>query len=52
MKTNKLVLLSTLMLSVLAVSACENTWKGAGKDMKQTGQAIDSSADGDNYENR
>lgn len=51
MKSNKLVLMSVLALSVLAVSACENTWKGAGKDMKQTGAAIDGSADGDNYEN-
>ncbi len=43
-------MLSALMLSVLAVSACENTWKGAGRDMEQTGETIQGSVDGNNYQ--
>ncbi len=50
MKSNKLILMSALMLSVLAVSACENTWKGAGRDMEQAGEEMQSSTDGQNYQ--
>lgn len=45
MKANKIVLMSALMLSVLAVSACENTWHGAGRDVEKAGEAMQESVE-------
>lgn len=44
MKMNKTMMLSALMLSVLAVSACQNTWHGAGEDVEKAGEKMQDSS--------
>lgn len=44
MKINKTMMLSAMMLSVLAVSACQNTWHGAGEDVERVGEKMQNSS--------
>ncbi|MGQ0527864.1 MAG: entericidin A/B family lipoprotein [Alphaproteobacteria bacterium] len=36
----KYTLVLALLLGTFALSACENTWHGAGKDVENTGDAM------------
>ena len=42
-------LLLTLGAGTVALSACENTWRGAGQDVEEAGEEMQGSYDGDNY---
>jgi predicted small secreted protein len=44
-----LVLLMTIMAGTVGLAACENTWRGAGQDIEETGAEMSDSYDGDNY---
>ncbi len=44
MTMNKAALLSAMMLSVLSVSACQNTWHGAGEDVEHMGEKMQDSS--------
>jgi predicted small secreted protein len=35
--------------ATLTLSACENTWRGAGQDIEETGAEMSDSYDGDNW---
>lgn len=48
MKTRFLTLAAAL-LAVTALSACENTWHGAGRDVEEAGEAMQMQYDGNNY---
>lgn len=44
MKTNKFFILTIALLSVLSVSACGNTWHGAGQDVENVGEEMQDSS--------
>lgn len=46
---NTLVLTLVLATGAVALSACENTWHGAGQDIEQAGEKMQTQYDGDNY---
>lgn len=40
MKNKKIVFVLALLLSTFALSACEETWHGMGRDMEETGETM------------
>lgn len=40
MKKKTLLVVGALLLGTMAVSACENTWHGMGRDMENAGQTM------------
>lgn len=45
MKTHKAILLSALMISAFGLSACSNTWHGAGQDVERVGEDMQKSVE-------
>jgi predicted small secreted protein len=44
-KTIKYSVLIAALVSTVALSACENTWRGAGRDVENAGESMQNSVD-------
>lgn len=44
MKNNKLFILALALISAIGVSACQNTWHGAGEDVEHMGEKMQDSS--------
>lgn len=45
MKNNKLFMMTLALVSVIGLSACHNTWHGAGQDVERVGEKMQTSVE-------